>query len=254
MSIQQREDVPSSAGGDDEEMLDDEQAQALTTTEPQEQAHLQWENDVVLSPKRRKVDQPNSDVRVAETVASPRKSAFRPQQTPSSTGQRSAPRFAPPQGSPAPTMLEHGLQQRPPFLRPAPAPQEPSEPLPEAFSPHRRGTKFVPGGMASTLQQWVIEAGQAAVQSRKAHVHLRGDDFVTKVRLEEVVGEGPYTAKARGRNGQQVNLLLAHSIASAGSNVRELSVGNVIGVRAPSWDVEIDGRNWTVGVDWSLVS
>ena len=137
------------------------------------------------------------------------------------------------------------------FIRPQP--QEATEPLPEAFSPHRRGQRFVPGGMAATVQQWVLETGQAAVQSRRGQGYMRGEDYV---KLEgNVRGSGPFTGRGRMQNGSLVDLLLAGCKNSSGdSQMKEIGEGKVVGIRAPVWEVEVDGKVWTVGVDWRVLS
>lgn len=43
---------------------------------------------------------------------------------------------------------------------------EQAQPLPEVFSPHRRGEKFIPGGMAATAREWIVDLGQSVLQHR----------------------------------------------------------------------------------------
>jgi len=246
------EDVPADADGEDEEMLDDEQAQALPTTEDHAHESADWTNDLPYSPKRRRLDQVSSDGHELATSSSPARPTFRTPHTPASHLQKVAPRFAAPQSTLNAALDEAASQHRPPFLRSSVAAQEPSEPLPEAFSPHRRGQKFVPGGMAATVQQWVIEAGQAAVQSRRSQAYMRGDDFISRVQIEEVKGEGPYVARAHTAEGEHVDMLLTRNANAAAQKVVE--VGTIIGSRAPTWVIEIEGRSWAVGVDWKVSS
>jgi hypothetical protein len=104
--------------------------------------------------------------------------------------------------------------------------------------------------MAATLQQWVIETGQAAVQSRKGQGYLKGEDYVMRAKVESFTGEGPFTAHARLPSGEAVNAILAGSRQARG---RELSEGCVVGVRAPTWELELDGTMWMVGVDWRVL-
>ncbi|KAF2655428.1 hypothetical protein K491DRAFT_692893 [Lophiostoma macrostomum CBS 122681] len=79
---------------------------------------------------------------------------------------------------------------RPHFLLPPQptSPAKPSTPLPETFSPSRKGQKYVPGGLASTLQSWILEtasSGYAAV-NRDAVVwgRERGDGVKIRVRVK----------------------------------------------------------------------
>ncbi|KAK4539432.1 hypothetical protein LTR36_010953 [Oleoguttula mirabilis] len=246
-------DAPPEADRDEEEMLDDEQVQALPTTEHRQAGDSEWANDLPYSPKRRRMDGLGSDEHNGMTTSSPARPSFRHLQTPALQLPKT-PRFAHPQSSHSNTIAEVVSQHRPPFLRPSVAAQEPSEPLPEAFSPHRRGQKFVPGGMAATVQQWVIETGQAAVQSRRGQAYLRGDDFAMRVKVEDVKGDGPFLALARTANGEAVNVLLTRSAIGAGPRAAEVREGDVVGIRAPTWNTQTDGRSWAVGVDWKVIS
>ena len=250
-SVRLAEDVEDAAeeDEDDEMLLDDEQAQALPTTEHAVLEYgdeARWMNDVALSPKRRRLD--GNDASASSAI-----STFREPQTPASHLQRPTSHFAHFQLQPTPssTSAEAATIQRPAFLRPSLPPQEPIEPLPQAFSPHRRGQKLVPGGIAATMQQWVIETGQAAVQSRRGQGYLRGEDHVTRAKVEQFSGTGPYTARARLGSGEAVNLLLA-----GGSDVNSsgMKVGSVVAIRAPTWDIELEGAKWDVGVDWRILS
>lgn len=228
------EEEPASDG--DDEMLDDEQYNAATTTEVPD---LQWTEDVPYSPKRRKLNDFN------EIPAS-----FKRPLHPDPLARNPMPPFAQARPSSSAAQLDDAADhRRRAFIRPSVAPQESSGPLPETFSPHKRGHKFEPGGMAATVQQWVIQAGQAAVQSRKGQGYLNGVDYVMQVKLDEVIGNGPFTVLGRGADGVKRQLLLARR-ASADGEGTVVRAGEVVGVRMPTWDLELDGRIWTVAVDW----
>lgn len=226
---------------EDDEMLDDEQAQAMPTTEDEE-AGAPWTNDLALSPKRRRLD-------MGPEFSSPERPTFRPPQTPASHFAKSMPRVHSQTQDAISTQATASTPERPAFLRPSLPPQEPSEPLPDAFSPHRRGQKFVPGGMAATMQQWVIDTGQAAVQSRKGQAYLKGEDYVLRVKAEDIAGHGPYVVQGKDVSGDVVDLVLAGT-----GQGTEVKPGVVIGIRAPSWDLELDGKTYAVGVDWRTLS
>lgn len=142
-------------------------------------------------------------------------------------------------------------------------------PLPEAFSPHRKGQRFVAGGMAVELSAWVIETGSLAVSGRRGKGYLRGMDFMHKVRVL-AVDEGDGEEKGSGKirfvrgvglagdalereEGEVVGIMLVDCAGERGT----VGVGDVVGIRAPSWDVcnEIEGREgkWVVGVDWRII-
>lgn len=251
-----REDVDDAlleAHDEDEEMLDGEHAHALPTTESDRAAGYDWTNDLPYSPKKRRLDELGSDEHEMGTSSSPARQGFAHPQMPASQMPKTTPRFAAPHTSHNASIDEVASQHRPPFLRASVAQQEPTEPLPEAFSPHRRGQKFVPGGMAATVQQWVMEAGQAAVQSRRGQAYSRGEDFVVRVKIEEIKGDGPFVVKAQKADGARVDVLLTQRVGTASSTAGDVKVGSVVGIRAPTWQVEIEGRSWTVGVDWKIL-
>lgn len=134
--------------------------------------------------------------------------------------------------TPAPT--------RPAFI-PPPTPSLPSQILP-LFSPHRRGAKFLPGGLAATLQSWVIETGQAATVNPGRGLYGVAQPEL-RIRIEGL-GDGgpPWRVEGEGRR-----VLLV-----GGEEGRELRRGDVLRVRMPWWEVEIERVVWAVGVEWRV--
>ena len=110
----------------------------------------------------------------------------------------------------------------------------------------------MPGGMAATAQQWVIETGQAAVHSRRGQGYLKGEDYVLRAKVASCVGGGPTTVLATLPGGDIVHLLLAANRSANAAQPAEVMEGCVVGVRAPTWEIDLDG--WTVAVDWKVVS
>lgn len=216
--------------GDDEMLLGADEGDVLPTTEHHSDGFELRTTELPYSPKRRKIDadstvQPDDDDGASHPT-------FKPPPDPSTLRAR----FAPP-SSRAQTPA---TDTRPTFLRPS-TETSTEPPLPEAFSPHRRGQKFVPGGMAATVQQWVVETGQASRRGRGS------EEFAVKVRVDDVVGgEGPcWLVRGKSSVGEDVRLILA-----GGGGVE---VGVVVGVRAPTWEVEVEGRRWRVAVDWRVL-
>ncbi|KAI7231628.1 hypothetical protein KC330_g6322 [Hortaea werneckii] len=247
------EDVPSGAHDEDDDMLDKEQAQAIPTTENSGESAARWHNDFIHTPKRQRIVSPASEKQDVDvnTLAGP--DGGQPSSPNNRALQASVPCFVPPE---SPRLAPHAssyARQRPSFLKPASTENEPSEPLPELFSPHRRGDKFVPGGMAATMQTWILQTGQAAIHGRKQQIIHRGDDFLAKHKVEELLGQGPYTAKAITMDGTPTNVLLARDNNTSGESRASVVVGHVVGIRAPSWQVEIEGKMWVVAVDWKIV-
>lgn len=100
------------------------------------------------------------------------------------------------------------------------------------------------------MQQWVIETGQAAVQSRKGQGYLKGEDYVMRVKLESIIGDGPHVARARTTNGESINLIMAGNAQTGAGRQQSVATGSTIGVRAPSWSIELAGTSYVVAVDW----
>jgi hypothetical protein len=123
------------------------------------------------------------------------------------------------------------------------------EPLPEAFSPHRRGQKFVAGGMAAEVRQWVLDAAQvSAHQKRSAY----GDDM-WRVRVMESIGaanEGVVLVKGTVE-GREVRMMLPG--AGKSKHVGTITVGMSVGIKPPTWEVPLDGEMWVVAADWQVL-
>lgn len=236
----------SSDRQEDDEMLGIEQDHPIPTTE--EQARDSSLHSFPFSPKRRRLD--NDDAYAAgqppgtHETQRPIPDAFNP-----------APAFTILRGASAQPKArdDTGPLARPAFIRPTAASEQTHEPLPETFSPHKRGSKFPAGGMASTVQQWVIEAGQAAVNSRKGQSYLHGEDYVKRVKIESVIGSRAYTARATASDNSSINILLAGR-GPGDAEILSPKSGSMIGVRAPVWNLEVDGTTWLVAVDWKHLS
>ncbi|CZT17518.1 uncharacterized protein RCC_03352 [Ramularia collo-cygni] len=235
------DDVEEQNLADDDEMLDVEQTEAFPSVETGDELR-----DLPYSPKRRRysIESPNAESHVQRL--SPNRPTFRQPATPVS--HVTAAHFARPASVSGSSRAEDTQTRRPAFLRASLAPSEQHEPLPEAFSPHRRGEKFVPGGMAATLQQWVIETGQNAAQSRRGQGYLRGEDYVLRCTVLSISGKGPFMIRGKLSDGTEVKLLLV-----ANSKQTTVAVGSDVGVRAPLWNIQLDSCSWQVGVDWRMI-
>lgn len=233
---------------DDDEMLEMEDETASAPLIGEAEPDLPWTNDLAFSPKRRRIDTANARSSPKQPLADhydPRDAGNGARFThlPALTVQRS-------------TSQDRAEMQRPTFLRPPQQTQGAIEPLPEAFSPHRRGQKFVPGGMAATVQQWVLETGQTAAQSRRGQGYQHGDDYVMRARVESAMESNEsFTARAKLPDRQSLDILLASGRAlnsSPGNN--RIGPDTVIAIRAPMWELELDHRMWMVAVGWKVVA
>ena len=164
---------------------------------------------------------------------------------------------------------------RPHFLLPVPrSPSEPSAPLPEIFSPSRKAQKYTSNGLASSVQAWIIEAAQQGPAAGIVWGREREDGVRVRIKVldlggrEEVecwpggtrfvVGEtepGLYNASRTESvaEGDGIRVLLAgHGGARSSAGVK-LRVGSVVGIRAPTWELNVGRVKWTVGVDWVVL-
>ncbi|KAH8711787.1 hypothetical protein GQ44DRAFT_763017 [Phaeosphaeriaceae sp. PMI808] len=182
--------------------------------------------------------------------------------TPHPTTTTTTHRFlAPQQRTPAPfpTTTPH----RPSFLLPPlpTSPQKPKKPLPEIFSPSRKNNKYVPSGMAATMQTFIIDAAHSGADTA---AYARDADHGVKVRLRVCcIAEGvdvveclPHgfvlvEGKGEGVSGEMERMVLVGRGGARG--VVRIGRGDVIVVRGPVWDVDVCGEKWVVGVEWGVM-
>lgn len=134
------------------------------------------------------------------------------------------------------------------------------EPLPDVFSPHRRGARYVPGGLAAELRDWVLDI--EATTGPK-----RDDDFLTRIAVDEV-RHGTGMILTTGRSVPDDGLPPAQDDASPSVRVMlagdgrliglarrpEVVVGSTVGIARPVWEVNLgaEGR-WAVACDWVVL-
>lgn len=154
------------------------------------------------------------------------------------------------------------LSSRPAFVKPPPPPltNEHEETLPDAFSPHRRGQKYVVGGLADTVRGWIVEAaGQGYGQGHQSGAGRRGKgdmadaEEVVRVKVGEVAGhEGMRMVRGKTVEDREVRVLLAGSGKSQRGN-SEMRPGVVLMVAKPSWEIDVAAEKWVIGVDWKVL-
>lgn len=151
---------------------------------------------------------------------------------------------------------------KPPRFRPPdPSEQAHIDPLPEQFSPHRRGQKYLAGGLAAEVRDWLVNL-EAAIP---ATAQKRDDPWVVRVEVDEVSGGGRAgIAMVKGRqmhsDGIVDNLRIVKVILAgegAGSGLQRGSMveaGKTVGIKGPVWEIVLEGEKWGVGVDWKILS
>lgn len=151
-----------------------------------------------------------------------------------------------------PTRNEPKAIQQPTFQAPPrfkPIETDPAfEGLPAAFSPQRRGAKYIAGGLAAELQGWLsdIKGWEGSAASSASTTRLVVDQ----------ISPGPRMYLAEGHvDGQLRRFLLAGQGKLTGLGRRAVvGIGSVVDVDQPVWDVELEGHVWTVVCDWSVHS
>lgn len=200
-------------------------------------------------------------------------------------------RFYIPSAASSPSFTSQGFgSSHPHFLLPAhpPPPIKADAPLPETFSPSRKGHKFIPGGLASTLQSWIIETANTGHQAQTRDTIVWGRDKEHGVKLAVRVEEPPFGKDAmqghandegaecfpggvvfvKGNGDLGSNYALPHGTGDDVRGVSVLLAGNgsasrstrvrmrerdVVGIRAPLWEVDVGEQKWIVGVDWVIL-
>lgn len=181
---------------------------------------------------------------------------------------KAAPRFI--ISTPAPLDTTQSTQAaflKPPRFRPPdPSGEEQSQtdPLPDQFSPHRRGQKYITGGLAAEVRDWLINLETTTPVS--ATKKSKDDPWLLRLLVDGISGGGK--AEMTLVTGRQVHfagggvvdslgilkIILAGEGAGTGlQKGSRVEVGKVVGIKGPVWEVMIDQEKWGVGVDWKVL-
>lgn len=132
------------------------------------------------------------------------------------------------------------------------------EPLPDAFSPHRKGTKYVPGGLASQLRDWLIDM-EPTVRQKK------DDPWIAKILIDKLK-KCPGTHLVDGQEifliddapspagSTRLRVILAGDGRLTGlARKSEVVEGAIVGIANPVWEVELESECWHVACDWAVL-
>lgn len=133
------------------------------------------------------------------------------------------------------------------------------DPLPDAFSPRRRGTKDVPGGLAAQVRDWLMD-----IESNTGS--KRDGDFVARISVDEFRrGQGMVLVKGRSvpddtvPSQQRPLAVLQVMLAGEGrlldlARRNDVAVGALVAIAKPVWEVNLgsEGR-WAVACDWVVL-
>lgn len=181
------------------------------------------------------------------------------------------PKFLP--STPVPQFASQSIEAAQTFLKPprfrppdlTSTQQTQPDPLPEYFSPHRRGQKYLPGGLAAEVRDWLVnlESALPSTSVQKSTV----DPWLVRVLVDKVSSSGrDGMTLVRGRpvllvnEGNIVNTLDEVKVVLAGDGQHvgiqkgaPVTIGKTVGIKGPVWEVVLEGVKWGVGVDWKVL-
>lgn len=125
-------------------------------------------------------------------------------------------------------------------------------PLPEAFSPQRRGAKYVAGGLAAEVRDWLVQVKGASEYDRPAG---SGIDVVVD---EAMSSPGVHVIAARQLDTEVEDQSVPGKVILAGdgrvTGLRGRSAvgrGGVVSMSQPMWDITLDDLGqFAVACDW----
>lgn len=125
-------------------------------------------------------------------------------------------------------------------------------PLPDAFSPQRRGAKYIPGGLAAEVRDWLVQVKGYSEYDRPAGSGIG----VTVGEAKSGVGMHIITAhqldgKAEDE-GIPTKAILAGDGRTTGLGVKSIvKRGGPVSMSQPMWDITLDDLGqFAVACDW----
>jgi hypothetical protein len=190
-----------------------------------------------------------------------------------------APRFlahAPPQPSIPHSISTAVTTSTPIFIKPprfrAPDVSEQAlgqgDPLPEQFSPHRKGQKYVPGGLATEMRDWLVNIESASTNILPSYGKQKDERWKVKLVIDEVSGDSKTgVTLVKGRQVHDVDvgnmdgmmggvrfILAGEGVVNGLQRGSKVEVGRSLGIQGPMWEVLVEGERWIVSVDWRVLS
>lgn len=161
-------------------------------------------------------------------------------------------------GSPTPAephMRNPTFHKAPRFKATELAEGGPKSILPDVFSPQRRGARYVPGGLAAELREWLVQVKGASEYDRPTRSKIEA------IADEAKNGNGMWLVAAHEQDdtGQQsegdlAKIILAGDGRITGLNGRnEIQQGTAVSLHQPMWDINLnDLGQFAVACDWEI--
>lgn len=178
--------------------------------------------------------------------------------------------------------------QKAPRFKPAEIPEGAPrpEPLPDVFSPRRKGAKYIQGGLAAELRDWLVdvEAGIGSSSTTGPGTKRDDEEWVARIRVDglssadrsargmtlilgrQVLDEKSSTSvdgRCQDESEEAVEVLGTNTIRlilAGQGRLSGLGVGNdvrpgvLLGIARPTWEVVLDGLGrWGVACDWVVL-
>lgn len=137
-------------------------------------------------------------------------------------------------------------------------------PLPEAFSPQRRGTKYVTGGLAAEVRDWLVQVKGASEYDRPTGESIKlivdqvniashgGMYLISGDETESGNGSQTLQEDIESGKGQLSRVILAGDGRIPGLGSRTVvSKGVAVSMYQPMWDITLkDLGRFAVACDW----
>lgn len=161
------------------------------------------------------------------------------------------PRFVLP--TPKPTGSTPSIPSRPPLILPPRSPS-PTAATPAFFSPHRRGQRYVPGGLASSVRDWIVETSQQA--HNRAHARRGGEGeeeefWDTRFRVGSCRVEDRNEGMVLVRDRSEAKRWM---LVGKGRGETRVEMGCIVGIREPTWEVHVGHEDYVVAIEWRVLN
>jgi len=129
---------------------------------------------------------------------------------------------------------------RPSFITPAPTTEVFEASLPAIFSPHRKSQRFLPGGLAASMRDHIIEATSThAYSSSKPSSEFR----IRVSKARQLAGMS--LIEGQTGNGVSMNLLLVSQSTAP-------QPGEIIQTKGMNWTIDVEQQMLVVVPDWKV--
>lgn len=221
-------------------------------TRPAKRRRVSMSPEIDPSPDYGQQDVPMEDQGRVEVESSPTcddrlavQSSFDPEEPPAESRPQS-PRFPDEQTPRHPT-----FRNAPRFKAAEIATETQQRPLPEAFSPQRRGAKYVAGGLAAEVRDWLVQVKGSSEYDRPAgsSVDVVVDGAMSGPGLN-VIAARPLDSGSEDENIPGKVILAGDGRVTELKGRSTVKPGRVVSMSQPMWNITLDIGQFAVACDW----